>query len=148
MLAGALIYWCEGAKDKAVTNPGRHHQECVSFINSDPGLIQLFLRFLTAVCADPATIRYRVHIHETADLEVATQYWMDIVGAGRWAFDVPNIKRHNPKTRRTNVGADYRGCLQIRLRQSRELYRKIEGWAHGAMGVAIVGARAVETDGV
>jgi len=133
LIAGALIYWCEGGKDKGGTAPGRRHQEYVSFINSDPGLILLFLRFLAVAGADPATVRYRVHIHETADLEAAMRYWMGLVGAERAAFDKPNIKRHKPKTLRTNVGDDYQGCLQIRLRQSVDLYRKIEGWARAAM---------------
>src|SRR5580693_2280277 len=41
LIAGAIAYWCEGAKSK----PYRR-QERVVFINSDPGLIKFFLRFL------------------------------------------------------------------------------------------------------
>ncbi len=41
LIAGAIAYWCEGAKNK----PHRR-QDRVVFINSDPGLIKFFLRFL------------------------------------------------------------------------------------------------------
>ena len=41
LIAGAIAYWCEGAKNK----PNRKANRVV-FINSDPGLIRFFLRFL------------------------------------------------------------------------------------------------------
>jgi hypothetical protein len=48
-------------------------------------------------------------------------------------FRRPTLKRHNPRTVRKNVGADYHGCLRIDVRRSAGLYRKIEGWAAAAM---------------
>lgn len=42
LIAGAIAYWCEGSKNK----PYRRHANRVIFINSDPGLILFFLRFL------------------------------------------------------------------------------------------------------
>jgi hypothetical protein len=48
-------------------------------------------------------------------------------------FGKPTLKHHNPKTTRGNVGETYHGCLRIEVRRSGELYRKIEGWASGAM---------------
>ncbi len=47
LIAGAIAYWCEGAKSK----PHRA-QERVVFINSDPGLIRFFLRFLDEAGVD------------------------------------------------------------------------------------------------
>ncbi len=44
LIAGAIAYWCEGSKSK----PHNASAERVVFINSDPGLIKLFLRFLEA----------------------------------------------------------------------------------------------------
>src|SRR3984957_4919145 len=43
LIAGAIAYWCKGAKSK----PHRR-SERVIFTNSDPSLIRLFLRFLKA----------------------------------------------------------------------------------------------------
>jgi hypothetical protein len=36
---------------------------------------------------------------------------------------------------RKNTGENYHGCLIIKVRQSAELYRQIEGWARAAMSV-------------
>ncbi len=44
------------------------------------------------------------------------------------SFTGPALKRHNPRTVRKNVGADYHGCLIVGVRQSADLYRRIEGW--------------------
>jgi hypothetical protein len=41
VIAGAVAYWCEGTKSK----PYRRRKDRVDFINSDPGLIRLFMSF-------------------------------------------------------------------------------------------------------
>jgi transcriptional regulator with XRE-family HTH domain len=128
LIAGSVAYWCEGAKSK----PYRR-AEHVSCINSDPNLILMFLSFLRRVGVDSKRLRYRVHIHESAEVEEATRYWADLVNARTDQFHRPNIKHGNPRTNRRNTGAGYRGCLQVRVRQSCDLYRKIEGWAAAIM---------------
>lgn len=37
------------------------------------------------------------------------------------------LERHNPVTVRHRAGEDYRGCLTVRVRQSRELYQRLDG---------------------
>ena len=131
LIAGAIAYWCEGTKSK----PHRR-QECVVFINSDPGLIKFFLRFLRAAGVEPGQLRFRVHIHETADVSAAEQFWRDVTAADPAQFQRTTLKTHNPQTIRKNVGADYHGCLIVKVRQSADLYRRIEGWARAAMKAA------------
>jgi len=131
LIAGAIAYWCEGTKSK----PHRR-QDRVVFINSDPGLIKFFLRFLDAAGVEPAQLRFRVHIHETADVAAAEEFWQNVTGAGSSQFHRTGLKRHNPRTVRKNVGADYHGCLIIGVRQSADLYRRIEGWVRAATTVA------------
>jgi transcriptional regulator with XRE-family HTH domain len=128
LIAGAIAYWCEGTKSKS-------HQlrERVVFINSDPGLIRFFLRFVDAAGVQPPQLRFRVYIHETADVAAAEQFWADVTGTDPGAFSRPVLKRHNPHTVRKNVDADYHGCLRIDVLQSADLYRRIEGWARAAM---------------
>jgi hypothetical protein len=128
LIAGAVAYWCEGAKSK----PHRH-VERVSFINSDPGLIGFFLRFLDTAEIPRDDLIFRVHIHETADVEAAQRFWLGLTGAQPSQFRRPVLKRHNPKTVRKNVGEGYHGCLRIDVRRSGDLYRRIEGWAAGTM---------------
>jgi hypothetical protein len=123
LIAGAIAYWCEGAKSKP-----HNLRESVVFINSDPGLIRFFLRFLGEAGVAPARLRFRVHIHETADVSAAEEFWREVTGAESAQFQRTTLKRHNPRTVRKNVGADYRGCLIVYVRQSADLYRRIEGW--------------------
>lgn len=130
LIAGAIAYWCEGTKSK----PHRRAEQVV-FINSDPGLIKFFLHFLDEAGVASAQLRFRVHIHESADVAEAEEFWRSVTGAGSAQFHRTGLKRHNPRTVRKNVGADYHGCLIIRVRQSADLYRRIEGWVRAATTV-------------
>jgi transcriptional regulator with XRE-family HTH domain len=121
-LGGALIYMCEGAKSK----PWRRLDR-LKFINSDLRLNRLFLCFLEGQGWAPESLDYRVHIHETADAEAAGDWWAEQLKVPRELFRRPTIKKHNPETRRANVGEDYHGCLIITVPRSRELYWRVEG---------------------
>jgi hypothetical protein len=114
----------------------------VSFINSDPALIGFFLRFLGTADTPRDDLIFRVHIHESADVEAAQRFWLDLTGAQPSQFRMPVLKRHNPKTVRKNVGEGYHGCLRIDVRRSGNLYRKIEGWAAAAMSGLVLSARS------
>jgi hypothetical protein len=76
---------------------------------------------------------FRVSIHQSADVESAQRFWLEVTGAPHDQFRAPMLKRHNPKTVRKNVGERYHGCPRIYVRHSTSLYRKIEGWAGAAM---------------
>ncbi|MCI3931194.1 terminase gpP N-terminus-related DNA-binding protein [Streptomyces sp. AN091965] len=130
-LIGVGLYWAEGSKSKSYAR-----RERVTFVNSDPGMVEVFLRWLDLLEVDRERVRYCVMIHETADVRGAEQYWADLVGADGSAFHKTTIKKHNPKTVRKNVGETYRGCLVIQVRQSAELYRRIEGAWCGIVGAA------------
>ncbi|QOC93748.1 helix-turn-helix domain-containing protein [Micromonospora craniellae] len=122
LLLGAAIYWCEGAKSK----PWRRYDH-VQFVNTDPGLLALFLRFLETCGVDRAAPTYRVSIHESADPVAAAEWWAEELGLPLTRFQRANVKRHNPVTVRRNTGEGYRGCLVINVPRSRELYWRIEG---------------------
>ncbi|WP_425832805.1 hypothetical protein [Streptomyces fractus] len=128
-LTGIALYWAEGTKDKP-----HARRETVTFVNSDPGVIQVLLAWLELLDVDRGRLRFCVMIHETADVARAEQYWADLVGAGRAAFYKTTLKKHNPKTVRKNVGETYRGCLVIKVLRSAELYRRIEGTWCGIVG--------------
>ena len=129
LIAGAIAYWCEGTKDK----PYRRRSNRVVFINSDLDLTLFFLRFLAAAGVERDRLICQLHIHESADVEAAQQYWQKATGVPAEQFRRPTLKRHNPKTIRKNTGELYHGCLRIEVRRGVELYRQIEGWAAAAM---------------
>jgi DNA-binding CsgD family transcriptional regulator len=129
LIAGAIAYWCEGSKNKPYRRPANR----VIFINSDPALIAFFLRLLAVAGVAPERLICRVHIHESADVAAAQQFWLDQTGLPSELFRQPILKRHNPKTVRKNTGEDYHGCLIVAVRRSTDLYLSIEGWAMAAM---------------
>jgi hypothetical protein len=135
LIAGAIAYWCEGAKNKPYRRSDR-----VVFMNSDPALIGLFLRFLEVAEIGHDMLIYQVQIHESADVGTAQRFWMNVTGADPAQFRRPTLKRHNPRTVRKNTGNDYHGCLRIEVRRSTRLYRKIEGWATAAMSARVTAA--------
>ncbi len=128
LIAGAIAYWCEGSKNKPY-----NRQDRVIFTNSDPAMILFFLRFLGAAGVAPHMMTYRVYIHETADVQAAERFWLDLTGADPTQFRRSILKTHKPRTVRRNVGESYRGCLRVEVRRSVQLYRRIEGWARAAM---------------
>lgn len=125
-LTGVALYWAEGAKDKPYAR-----RENVLFVNSDPGVIRLYLAWLRLLGVEPERLQYRVMIHITADVEAAKRYWAEPAGVDASVFQKTTIKKHNPRTVRKNVGESYRGCLVIRISQGADLYRRIEGWWKG-----------------
>ncbi|MCU1587426.1 MAG: hypothetical protein JWN31_919 [Frankiales bacterium] len=121
-LVAVTAYWCEGSKSK----PWRL-QERVTFINSDPGVIDVFLRWLRAIGVPEENVQPGLSIHESADVDEAHRVWAERIGIPVERFSAPTLKRHNPRTVRKNTGDDYYGCLVIRVRQGRLLYQRIAG---------------------
>jgi hypothetical protein len=99
--------------------------------NSDPSVIVVFVRWLALIGIGLDRCRFRVAIHESADVPGAERYWADLVGFDVATIYRSTIKRHQPKTVRYNTGESYRGCLVVDVAMSAELYRHVEGWWRG-----------------
>lgn len=135
LLLGVALYWAEGTKDKPYSR-----RENIQFINSDAGMVKLFLEWLTLVGVEEDRRQYRVSIHESADVTAAEAYWRSVIGLPETTFRRATLKRHNPKTVRKQTGDDYHGCLAIQVRGSSGLYRLVDGcWR------AIVAARGLRS---
>ncbi|MFK4224212.1 hypothetical protein [Streptomyces sp. NPDC019890] len=126
LLVGVALYWAEGAKDK----PYRRC-EVLQFINSDPDVIKVHLRWLELLGVPRERMRFRVSIHESADVAEAERYWADLAGVDTTVFQRATLKKHNPRTTRKNTGETYRGCLVIYVTKSADLYRRMEGAWYG-----------------
>jgi len=116
LIAGAIAYWCEGAKNK----PGRKYER-VTFMNSDPGLIAFFLRFLYTAGISRDDLVFRVYIHENADVRAAQQFWLEVTGTQSSQFRRPTLKHHNPKSPDERRRELPRMPADRRLRQPRAL---------------------------
>ncbi|MEU9555437.1 hypothetical protein [Streptomyces fumanus] len=130
--AGVALYWAEGSKSKPYSR-----RERVTFVNSDPNVISVFLAWLALLEVDPASLRFAVQIHETADVAAAEAFWAEHVGIKSDDLLKTSLKRHNPITNRKNTDQEYRGCLRVDVRDGAELYRRIEGWWYGIVGAVI-----------
>jgi len=131
LIAGAIAYWCEGGKSK----PHNPHDR-VSFVNSDATLIKFFLRFMDVAGVGQERLIFRIYIHESADVDAAQRFWLDITQADPSQFRRPTLKRHNPSTVRKNTAENYHGCIRVDVRSGGQLYRQIEGWVRAAVMVA------------
>ncbi|MEU6280868.1 hypothetical protein [Streptomyces sp. NPDC047028] len=130
-LTGVALYWAEGAKDKAYDR-----RERLQFINSDPDVISFYLRWLDTLGVEPERLRFRVSIHESADVTAAEEFWAALAGVEPPTFQRATLKKHNPRTSRKNTLEAYRGCLVIYVSKSADLYRRMEGAWYGIVGDA------------
>ncbi|OEJ26509.1 hypothetical protein AS594_20475 [Streptomyces agglomeratus] len=125
-LLGVSLYWAEGTKDKEY-----RRSEVLQFINSDPNVIRVYLRWLEMLGVTRDRMRFRVSIHESADVRDAERFWADLTGVGVTDFQGATLKKHLPKTTRKNIADAYRGCLIIYVSKSADLYRRMEGAWYG-----------------
>jgi hypothetical protein len=67
---GAVLYWCEGSK---------REKDCrVEFVNSDPRMISLFMRYLRTKEIDEARIRARMTIHVQDNESTCKSHWKKV----------------------------------------------------------------------
>ncbi|MDO0927339.1 helix-turn-helix domain-containing protein [Streptomyces sp. TG1A-8] len=133
-LAGVALYWAEGTKDKP-----HARRQSVEFVNSDPGVIGVFLAWLDLLGVGRDRLHCRVVIHDSADVAAAERHWADLVGRERSDLGRTVLKRYGPKTVRKNTGESYRGCLGIEVRRGADLYRRVEGAWYGIVGAVLPG---------
>jgi hypothetical protein len=97
----ALMYWCEGAKGK----------DRVDFTNSDPNLVQLFLKYLRvgfALEEHKFRVNIQLHTYHNANKQIA--YWSRITAIPEKQFNKPYQKTHTS----IQIREDYQGCISIR----------------------------------
>ncbi|MFI9614880.1 hypothetical protein ACIHCM_24960 [Streptomyces sp. NPDC052023] len=130
-LIGVGLYWAEGSKSKPY-----NRRERITFVNSDPNMIRVFMAWLNLLRVDPGKVKFAVQIHETADVTTAEKFWADLVGIEPTELLKTTLKKHNPSTNRKNTEGGYHGCLRVDVRDGADLYRRVEGWWYGIVGAA------------
>jgi hypothetical protein len=126
-LIGIALYWAEGNKEK--TKSGR-----VRLGNTDPYLIKIFLKWLQEICKIPnSEIGFRIYLHENSKyrLDEVKKYWSKNTKFPLARFQKVTWKKHKPKTNRKNIRINYFGLLDVDVRKSTNLNRKIQGWIEG-----------------
>ncbi len=128
-LIGIALYWAEGSKEKE-QNIGQG----VTFSNSDPLMIKLFLKWLNEILKiSKKDIVAEIYIHENSinNVSAVKKYWSNITEIPLSEFNYIYFKKNKISTKRKNIGKNYYGLLRIRVIHSTNLNRKITGWIEG-----------------
>lgn len=97
-LAGCMLFWGEGSKSR----------NTVEFANSDPAMVELFVRFLRVCFEIPdRAIRVRCHLYADHDGRRGEieQFWLDLLGLPRGCLNrsVTAISRASQGKRRRTL---------------------------------------------
>jgi hypothetical protein len=126
-LIGTALYWAEGSKQKE-----HNISQPLSFGNSDPYMIQCFLRWLDILNVPKEEIVFELYIHTSGNVQKSLRFWSKIVSISPSVLsERVYFKKGNPKTIRRNVGEKYNGLLRLSVKKSTDLNRKVSGWTQG-----------------
>ena len=119
-LAGCMLYWAEGAKDR----------NSVVFSNSDRTMVVLFVRFLRevmGVAAKDITIRLNVYLTNGLTLREVENHWL-------WALELPRTSLRKPTLNHSPTSSSGRkrnklpyGVCTVRVKRSTALIQHIYG---------------------
>jgi hypothetical protein len=107
-------------------------------------MISVFLAWLRLMEVARPRCKFRLQIHESADVQRAKEYWADLVDVDPSTIGA-TLKRHNPKTVRYNTGETYHGCLIVDVAMPRELYQSVEALWRG-IARSVASDRTAEAD--
>lgn len=125
-IMGLALYWAEGFK--------KDHS--LGFVNSDPVMIKIFLRWLKTYGEfDISNIRLRVQIHEIyrPKITLIESYWSDLLQVPISQFQRPFYQVS--KSKPILLDHRYKGLLRIRIVGTRNLFIKILGWLEGIKNI-------------
>jgi hypothetical protein len=86
-ILGASLYWAEGYKKLKVIDGKERTAHTISFLNSDPDMIKLFMRFLIEILEiEKENIKAIMRIYKGIDNRSALKYWSRVTGLNRNNF--------------------------------------------------------------
>jgi hypothetical protein len=98
----SLIYYCEGIKGS---------DSRVTFINSDPTLIKLFLSLLRkGFIVNESKFRMLMHLHDYHNQNKQMEFWSKLSSIPKNQFSKTYIKPHT----KIRIRKNYQGCVSIR----------------------------------
>jgi hypothetical protein len=114
LVAGSALYAGEGSKTDGP----------VKFTNSDPRMVELFLRWLRHFFdVEEGRLRLRLYLHEGLDLDAAEEFWAQATGIPRTQFTAPYRAVPDPSIRRSKHPM---GCASVVYGCSRT-HRRVMG---------------------
>ena len=121
-LLGVALYWAEGCKG--------HLTSVVEFVNADPAMIALVMRWFRVCCLVPEQkFRARVQLHDAGRLKDVERFWSCLTGIPASQFTKPLLKL-SPSSQRKRGNVLPYGTLHLRIADV-HLLTKIHGWIKG-----------------
>ena len=131
LILGISLYWTEGYKRPMVRNGKTKTFHSVSFTNSDPYLIQLFLRFIREICKVPEEkIRVSIRAYKHQNLKEIQSFWIKVTHIKKENFGKIYLGISKSSLGKRPFNRLQFGTIQIRI-GSTALYNKIMGWIEG-----------------
>lgn len=124
-LIGAALYWGEGyKKQEHFSSPN------VRFVNSDPLMIKIFLKFLFDVMSiSKERIRVGIRIHPNIKEKTAIEFWSNVTAIDKSKFKITRQVSRASQGKMPKNSLPY-GTLDITVSGRRDFY-KIKGWING-----------------
>lgn len=122
LLIGTALYWAEGQK--------RGTNSMVKFVNSDPAMIALYLRFLREIIQVPEQRIYpSVRIHPNIEEHSTIGFWSKVTRIPRERFKITRqiSRASNGKRPRYSLP---NGTLELCV-SKRQKFFQIKGWIDG-----------------
>ncbi len=128
---GIGLYWGEGYKKSRIVNGQPKTTHPVSLSNSDPKLIQAYIKFLTEICKVPkAKLRASVRMYPQQNINKIHAYWRKTTGLPLTQFTKPyfGISISSQQKKSPNI-LPY-GTIRIDVYDTK-LFYKVMGWIDG-----------------
>ncbi|MCG2714006.1 MAG: hypothetical protein L6308_04095 [Candidatus Omnitrophica bacterium] len=114
-IAGIMLYWAEG------TSKGNS----VDFVNSNPKMIKIFLRFLREICgAKEERLRVYLYGYSYQNVNSLKLYWHNLTKISLKQFTKPFIRKGNPNLSKRKL---IYGLVHIRY-NDKKLLGIIDNW--------------------
>jgi len=85
-LTGVMLYWCEGRK-------GSKGHEMIDFVNSDPEMIGIFMKFLRTICGvKESKLRVLLYCYNNQNIESLLKFWNKITKIPINQFSKPYVR--------------------------------------------------------
>jgi len=116
--AGIMLYWAEGGKSL-----GKYWS--VDLANSDPEMIEVFLKFLRVICrVDESRLRVQLYCYANQDIEKLKEYWYKVTSISKNQFIKPYVRKDFRIEQKDRMKY---GLIHVRYNDKKLLYQ-IENW--------------------
>ena len=113
-----MLYWAEGGKSL-----GKYWS--VDLANSDPEMIEVFLKFLRVICrVDESRLRVQLYCYANQDIEKLKEYWYKVTSISKNQFIKPYVRKDFRIEQKDRMKY---GLIHVRYNDKKLLYQ-IENW--------------------